>query len=401
MKVKIYPSTLDGTIEAIPSKSMAHRILIAAFLSDGKTKVKLKSASKDIDATIFCLTQLGGTAEREGENLIITPIANNPHKQRILNCGESGSTLRFLVPVVGALGSGATFIGEGRLPDRPIKELIGIMKGLSFNETALPVSMEGKLLSGEYEIRGDVSSQYVTGLMMALPILNGDSRIVLTTPLQSASYVNMTIEVLKLFGIEVVKEENGWFIKGNQKYITPGYIEVEGDWSNGGVWIAASAIGNMVRVKGLSSTSAQGDKAIKDILLSFRSSGTVIDATDIPDLVPILAGVACYADSQTKIINAERLRLKESDRLKSVSATLNSMGGEVKETETGLIVEGKGGLDGGEVDSFNDHRIVMLAAIMATQCKNPTIINGAEAVEKSYPGFFEDFKSLGGKIDVL
>lgn len=400
MNVLIHPCLLDGEIDAVSSKSMAHRLFICAALADGETVIKLTNTNKDIKATENCITALGGEIKRDFNTYTVKPVGG-VKKARIYDCGESGSTLRFLFPVICALGAGGTFIGEGRLPDRPIKELTGIIKGCDISGDSLPITVDGKMAAGDFYIAGNISSQYISGLLFALPLLNGDSKIILTSPLESASYVDMTLNALKTFGVAAERTDYGFSVKGGQKYVSPGEVTVEGDWSNGAFFITASAIGNLVKVNNLDPCSAQGDKEIKRLLIEFRSGGTEIDASGIPDLVPVLSVAAAYSTGRTVIKNAARLRLKESDRLSSVSNMLTAMGADATETEDGLIINGTGGLKGGTVDGVNDHRIVMSAVIAATRAEGDTLILGAEAVEKSYPGFFKDFKKLGGKYDVV
>ncbi len=395
MNVKIYPCTLNGDVNAPASKSAAHRAFIAAALSDKPCEIVLSASSEDIEATVSCLVSLGAKIEKEGDVYRVMPIKTP--KSGVFDCGESGSTLRFLLPVVAALGAGGTFTGRGRLPERPVKSLISALSGCEFSSEKLPFSINGKLRGGKFFLPGDVSSQYVTGLLFALPLVGGE--IVLSSLLESKSYVNLTARVLENFGVRVIETDNGYKTKGS--YCAPAHYVVEGDWSNAAFFIVASAIGNLVRVKNLSTDSAQGDSAIRKLLLGFKSSGTVIDAGDVPDLVPALSVAAAYSSSPTRIENAARLRLKESDRLHAVAHNLNALGVTVQELPDGLIIEGKGGVNGGTVSSFNDHRIVMSFAIAATKASSPVVIEGAEAVNKSYPSFFEEFKKLGGKFDVV
>lgn len=395
MNVKIYPCTLNGDVKAPASKSAAHRAFIAAALGDRKCSVLLSSTSKDIEATVSCLNALGAKIEKQGDVYEVTPVT--APQNAVFDCGESGSTLRFMLPVAAALGAGGTFVGGGRLPERPMKELTDVLAGCAVSSDKLPVSLSGRLKGGVFRLRGDISSQFVSGLLFALPLVGGE--IALTTPLESASYVELTARVLRDFGVEVLKTESGYKTRG--EYRSPTSCEVEGDWSNAAFFIAASAIGNFVRVTGLSPDSAQGDAAVKKLLLSFRSGGTDINAADVPDLVPVLSVAAAYSSSRTVFHNAARLRLKECDRLHAVAVNLNALGVRAEERADGLVVEGRGGLGGGTVSGFNDHRIVMSFAVGATKASAPVVIEGAEAVEKSYPAFFEDFKSLGGKFDVL
>ncbi len=378
MNVKIYPSKISGTIKAIPSKSDAHRLMIANYLAGGEA-LNLPWTSKDMDATAACLKALD-----TGD---------------VLDCGESGSTARFILPVAAALKEEAKLTGHGRLTQRPFKELCDAMKanGATFDRELLPMTVKGKLKAGVFELPGNVSSQYISGLLFATPLLDGDSLIKLTTPLESVGYVNMTLKVLEDFGIKVEQGENYYKVSGNQKYILPRNVEPEGDWSNGAFWIGAG-----VTVEGLNKDSFQGDKAIVEIAEKAKQPGDLhIDVKDIPDLVPVISVIASGRIGTTYIENAARLRIKESDRIKTVCEMINNLGGNATELPEGIIIEGTGSLTGGTVAGNNDHRIVMAAAIASTISESDVIILGAEAVEKSYPTFFEDFRKLGGTLDVI
>jgi len=400
MNVKITPSLLNGTVNAVSSKSMAHRLLICGALADKPTTVIIKDKSKDIEATMNCISALGGEIKKDKRAYTVNPIQTRVKRSRIYDCVESGSTLRFMFPIICALGVGGTFIGEGRLPNRPMKDLTAVIRGCQFTADSLPITVSGQMQNGVYEIAGNVSSQYITGLLFALPLLQGDSEIRLTSPLESAPYVDMTIDALEKFGVKVQRTENGFFVKGGQKYISPQIIEVEGDWSNAAFFITATAIGHSVIVDGLNQDSKQGDKAIKD-LLTLTGEKIEICVKEIPDLVPILAVWGAYRKGTTVITGGARLRLKESDRLKAMSECLSKVGVDISETADGLIINGNGKILGGEVDGFNDHRIVMSMAIAGTKSESPITITGAQAVNKSYPRFFDVFKRLGGKVDVL
>lgn len=382
-------------IDIIPSKSYAHRALICAALSKTPTEVICPLDSEDIRATRACVGALAA-----GEI--------------VMDCGESGSTLRFMLPVLGALGRKGTFVTKGRLGKRPMGPLAdqltahGCAVGRNDQER---LTVDGRLTGGIFHLPGNVSSQFITGLLLALPNLAEDSRIVIDGHLESAAYVDITLDVLKDFGIRIGVEENAFFIEGGQKFRGPAEYTVEGDWSAAANWLVAGAIGSEpVRVRGLNTDSRQGDMRIVEVLGSLgceigvsgedvtsypsELSGTEIDVSGIPDLTPAIALAAAMAHGQTRIINAGRLRLKESDRLTAISETLNSLGARVIEEPEGLIIEGSGGvqLDGGTADSFGDHRIVMMAAVASLVSRNKVEINGREAVNKSYPGFFKELE---------
>lgn len=417
MNLFISPSPIGGELAAIPSKSDAHRILILAALSNGTTRVEINRLSDDIQTTIDCLLALGAEILRTPDALIVRGISIfTEHPE--LNCRESGSTLRFLLPVAAVRGANARFIGSGRLPERPIGELMEAMRmhGVRFSAEQLPFSIEGRLSGGTYELPGNVSSQYLTGLLLALPLAGQNSSIRLTTKLESAAYVEMTLRTLRAFGA-VIDQQNGTYrMNGSQVYRTPGIIRVEGDWSNAAFFLAAGALGGRVRLAGLSAESPQGDKAIVTALEAFgadvlQSDGAVevsarplhgceLDVSETPDLLPILAVLAANAKGETRLVNAARLRYKESDRLSATANLVNALGGTAAELPDGLVVSG-GRLTGGTVDGCRDHRIVMAAAIASIACREPVTILGADAVNKSYPEFFEDFTRLGGTWHVV
>lgn len=418
MNVIIHPGRLSGSVRVPASKSAAHRALIAAALSDALTAVHIDALNDDIEATLECLMALGALIDFDARRglLIVRPIDGAPGLKRHLaglagkasahvdyaetlklDCGESGSTLRFLLPVACALGVNARFTGRGRLPERPNRALTEALRahGAAINADALPMNVTGGLRGGLWTLPGDVSSQYVTGLLFALPLLDGDSEIRLTTPLQSAGYVDMTLKTLAEFGIEVISTADGWRMPGNQAYRTPEDVFVEGDWSAAAFWLAANAMGSEIGVTGVSRRTAQGDVAIEDLL-----GRPEIDASNVPDLVPALAAAAAALPQRTVITGAARLRLKESDRLRAVADMLAALGGAVEVTPDGLVIDGCRRLTGGTVDGFGDHRIVMAAAILATRAGGPVTITGAQAVSKSYPDFFEHYRALGGSVDV-
>lgn len=417
MDIKITPATLCGEVQAISSKSDLHRALIAAALSDLPTKIKYRGLSEDIKATVNCLCAMG--AEINITEDIITVIPITTPKNGVLDCNESGSTIRFLLPIIPALNISATVTGKGRLSKRPLSPLYEELtkKGCKMSEAGkFPLMISGELKCGNFELQGNVSSQFITGLMFALPLLSGDSTITLVPPVESKSYINLTLSVLSKFGIKITEQKNVYHIKGNQKYCSPQSYEAEGDWSNSAFWLCAGSLGGSITVSGLKYPSIQGDSQILEILSKMGADvfidvdkitvsgvpykGISINAADIPDLVPIIAVTSAFAQGETHINGAARLRLKESDRLSTVTSCLTSLGGKVKELSDGLIIEGKA-LEGGKTDSFGDHRIVMSAAIAASKSHGEVIIIGAEAADKSYPAFFADYKMLGGNINVL
>lgn len=426
-------------VKIIPSKSYAHRAMICAALAeirsglngDRACKIICDETSKDMDATAKCLEALkealsGGPgagcgdvrgaveqASRSGK-----PGEAERTKPAVLMCGESGSTLRFLLPVTAALGVSGDFMPEGRLPQRPLSPLYEEMTahGCKMSpQGSVPFKVRGKLRPGKYTLPGNVSSQYITGLLLALPLLEGDSVIEVATPLESAAYVDMTLKVMRDFGMDIGVsggERPKYMIKGGRRYSAPPVYEVEGDWSNAAFWLAAGALTEEgVKCRGLRGDSVQGDKAVADILKAMganvetgedfvavkrgRLHGITVDAGPIPDMIPALSLVACAAEGETHIVNAGRLRIKESDRLSSITDVLTGLGADVTELKYGLVIRGKGSLEGGKADGHNDHRIVMMASVASLISMKPVTIEGAEAVGKSYPAFFDRMREMG------
>lgn len=392
-------SILGGDITVPPSKSVSHRALICSFLANAGVVEPI------IDSNDMRATQQVISAIREG--------------REVLDCIESGSTMRFMIPVAAALGLNVTFAGQGSLLTRTLGAYLDLLPqhGVSVESNGyLPIKLSGRLQSGTFEIAGDVSSQYITGLHMALPLLDGDSKIVLTTVLQSKPYVDITLKVLSDFGIEVKETDYGYFVAGGQKY-KPRDYRVESDWSQAAFFLAAGVLGGELMLHGLDPNSAQGDKEIVTVLKQFGGDiecrngvytakksalhGIDIDAENIPDLVPILAVVAAYADGDTTIFGAERLRYKESDRIESVCSNLVRMGAEVEQRPDGMVIHGRKRLKGGELVGFNDHRILMAFSVAALFADGDTTITDAESINKSYPDFFDDYNNLGGKASVL
>ncbi len=495
MDIRIYPGKLRGTVAAPPSKSVAHRALICASLAAGRSEIRGISGSKDMEATISCMTALGARIERTGKPGCVTvfgigtpetretsaareipavpevsassagfydgaavggapevaasettvsevaasktamsetavPEAETSEsgvsgKTALLNCIESGSTLRFLLPVAAALGADASFQGCGKLPERPMTPLADEMKkkGVLFlpeGRDSLPFSIRGRLQPGIFEIPGNVSSQYISGLLFALPLLAGDSEIRVKGKLESVGYVALTLKMMRDFGIEIAEEDGLFRVPGKQSY-RPAEIAVEGDYSQAAFWLSAAACGSELTVTGLRADSAQGDREAVQILERFgapvkRSGSAVsagnpegsgkltalqVDGGDIPDVIPVLSVVAACAEGESVFRNISRLRIKECDRLSAMADCLSRLGVQTAEAEDELRVVG-GSMQGGcEVDGYNDHRIVMSMAVAALSCSEPVVIRGAEAIAKSYPDFFDEFRRLGGRADVI
>ena len=402
-------------IQAISSKSEAHRYLICAALGDGECDVLCANTNADIDATAGCLNSLGASITRTECGFHVKPI-EKVIDGAALECNESGSTLRFLLPVVASLGAACDFSMRGRLSERPLSPLYEILVSsgstLSPNGSN-PLSVKGRLASGDYSVVADVSSQYISGMLFALSVCEGESKLRLEGKFESAPYVFMTVDALKAFGAEIDfdSENNVFYIKGSSRLKTPKEATVGGDWSNAAFFLSAGAIGDHpVTVSGIDKDSRQGDKEIVSVLQRMgarieqgKNSVTVypsrlnachIDGANIPDLIPILATVASVSEGETKIYNASRLRLKESDRIESVCSMLSSLGADVTPTQDGMIIKGKSRLSGGKVNSFNDHRIAMSAAVASLVCDGDVIIEGFEAINKSYPTFPENWEKI-------
>lgn len=413
-RVLIKPQPLSGQIAAIASKADAHRKLICAALADFPTEISPSAAGEDILATMDCLRALGAGIETQAAGFTAGPLLKAAASPR-LDCRESGSTLRFLLPLAAILSEGASFTGGGRLPQRPLTELMDCLQehGVSFSAAQLPFTLSGQLHGGRYRLPGHISSQYLSGLLLALPLAAEDSQIELTTPLQSQGYVEMTLDTLRHFSIRVERQDEIFLIPGRQAYRSPGQLTLEGDWSSAAFFLAAGALGGPVCLSGLTGASKQRDQEILTLLERFgarveRRDGCVtvqrgelrgldIDVADTPDLAPPLAVLGALAQGRTRLYNAARLRLKESDRLISLAALLSALGARVMEGRDSLLIEGQQRLRGGTVRVQGDHRIVMAAALAATACAGEVVIKGAEAVNKSYPAFFTDYNSLGGK----
>ncbi len=408
MNLKITPAKLKGSITPPPSKSYAHRGLIAAALADGVSSVSNIAMSQDISATLSCLRALGAGVVENGNTIELHGLGSSIPQAGpfpILDCGESGSTLRFLIPIALAVTGGAQiqFTGQGRLMERPQKPYFDLFeeKGIFFEQHEGVLTLRGSLTPGDYSLPGDVSSQFVTGLLYALPLLNGSSsRIILTSPLESRDYVEMTAAVIRHFGVRVEETTDGWLIPGNQTY-KANHLTIEADWSQAGFWYAAQCLGNDVSVVGMPAKTVQGDACVAPYsrCLSLPGDGE-LNVSQCPDLVPPLAAMAALRRGTTKLTNAARLRIKESDRLATVTQTLNTLGAQIEEYSDSLTIHGVESLTGNVcVDCCNDHRIAMMAAVAATRCQSPITLLGAQCVSKSYPNFWEDYVRLGGQIE--
>jgi len=430
MTITLTPTPLSGSVTVLSSKSHVHRLLICAALADKPTTIRFDNTSEDIEATTACLRALGAQIDVFDGGATVVPICrggvNPPAEQispnggrvdpaptsEVLDCGESGSTLRFLIPVAAGLGVGNVFVGRGKLMERPTTP---IYDALITRESGT-FRITKPLVSGNYRLGGDISSQFFSGLLFILPTLEGDSEIIVEGKLESLPYVDLTLDCIRMFGVKIDFDGTKFTIRGGQKYISPGEIIAEGDWSNAAFWLCAGALSEKLTILGMNLKSVQGDMGILDILQRMGANiavspqeivvsggdlrGIEVDATDIPDLIPVVSTTASVARGRTIIRNAGRLRFKESDRLQTTCAMLTAMGAKIQETEDGLIIDGVERLTGGETDSYMDHRIAMSAAVAATVSTGEVKITGANAVRKSYPTFWEEYGKLGGQVTV-
>ncbi|MBO4442756.1 MAG: 3-phosphoshikimate 1-carboxyvinyltransferase [Bacteroidaceae bacterium] len=412
--------TLSGTVQVPPSKSVAHRMLICAALASEPCTIVCHSVNRDMEATVQCLNALGARISYDGGSFSITPISKVT-KGATLDCAESGSTLRFLLPVAAALGADAVFTGQGRLPNRPLSPLYEEMTahGIRMSENGrMPLTCQGTLPGGNYTIDGGVSSQFISGLLMALPLSGADSTITITGNMESASYIGLTLNALLTFGIKVECTGNTFRIPGGQRYTVPASkVAVEADWSGAAFWIVAGAAGaKEITCKGLDYLkSAQGDRRIVDVLRKMGANilvtadsvtarpsdltATTIDCADIPDLVPVMAVAAAAAQGTTRFDNIKRLRIKESDRVESILSMLSGAGITAYATENTLTVTG-GPAHSFTYDPCNDHRMAMAAAVLAVVRGIGVTLTDTECMAKSYPGFLDDFNAMGGELTI-
>lgn len=411
----VQPGPRTGRAEIPASKSRAHRLLICAALSGREMTMRCRGISRDIGATITCLRGMGFGIRTGEDRITVFPGSAEREDPSVLRCGESGSTLRFLLPVAGAKGLRGEFVMEGRLPERPLQPLWDLLceKGMTLSRDGNRLRFSGRIRPGNYEIAGNISSQYISGLLFALPLLEGESTLTVTGRTESADYIAMTEEALEEFGVPFEKNGNryrvfsGGYARGKDVRET----EVEADWSSAAFFLSMGALSpEGVSVTNLKMNSRQGDRRILEELEGFGAKverldheirvrrgtlhGQRIDASGIPDLVPVLAAVAAGAEGETVIHHAERLRLKESDRLRSTTEMLGALGADIRETEDGLRILGKRRLQGGRTESFRDHRIAMSAAVAAALCEEPVVIGDAECTEKSFPGFWEIWEGM-------
>ncbi len=404
MDIRIKPRRLCGSVSVPASKSQLHRLLICAALSNAPSTILARGVCDDVATTLGALRTLGAKIQYDNGAFFVEPISDAELEHVTVDCHESGSTLRFLLPVAAALGDGVTFVGSGKLPKRPNAQLAAALRahGVSCTSDLLPIEISGRLRAGEFPLAGNVSSQFISGLLLAFPLLEGPSGIRLETPLESGGYVEMTREVQAMFGVQSMITPDGWSVDGKQRYAAPTQpMKAQCDWSAAAFWLCANTLGAQITLLDLSEDTKQGDFAVTQILEEMkRSCDMELDVSQIPDLVLALCIAACARRSTTRFVNCARLRFKESDRIQSTVALVRSLGGDAQTSADTIVINGCGTLHGGVVDSFGDHRIAMSAAIASVICENDVVIQNALVTDKSYPGFYEDFKALGGEFDV-
>lgn len=415
--IKLLPANLEGVLNVPTSKSLTHRALICAALAKGKSTIRNIVFSEDIKATMNALTQIGAKFERDKTSVIVKGVRSIKSPNEAIDCNESGSTLRFLIPILSLTNKPVEFTGKPSLLKRPqtIYDTLFKEDAIPFVHDAKRIMVNGSVKSRDYYIDGSISSQFFTGLMFSLPLLKEDSTIHIKGVLESKGYIDLTIHILEQFGIEIHELKDAYYIPGNQSY-KPFDYTVEGDYSQAAFYLVGGILNGSVTITNLSHESLQGDREIIDIIKRMKgrliftengftatksdTNGTTIDISNCPDLGPIVALLGSLSKGTTTITNAARLRLKESDRIESTVTTLQQLGANIKTEEDDIIIYGKSKLQGGNIDSFNDHRIAMMVSIAALRCENPVILSQANAVNKSYPHFFDDYTSLGGKIEI-
>jgi len=417
MDITIKPSALSGAVTAPPSKSMAHRAILAAALAKGESVIKNIELSEDIRATAGAIRLMGANTEFKDGTLIVTGIKYFS-KNTFIDCGESGTTLRLLIPVLAATGGG-TVTGRGRLPERPVQEYLKIFdkQNIAYRRggSNLPLTVGGGLKSGRFALSGAVSSQYISGLLFALPLLTGDSEIVIEDTLESGGYVDMTLQTLRMSGIEIAEIEKyrRYTVTGSQTY-KPCDCTVEGDWSQAAFFLLAGAAGGDITVKGLNAETLQKDSAFIGLLKQMGADITAgtdgirvtksslhavsADVSQTPDIAPVLAGAMAIARGKSVITGGARLKVKESDRIAATASALNAIGAKVTPASDGFVIEGVPHLKGGVSRSYNDHRIAMTLACLLPVCQGEVTIADAQAVDKSYPSFYKELQKLGGNI---
>ncbi|MBS5113577.1 MAG: 3-phosphoshikimate 1-carboxyvinyltransferase [Coprobacillus cateniformis] len=419
MAVSITPHSLKGQVCVPPSKSMAHRAIICASLARGRSTITNIEYSQDIKATIAAMKALGTMIFEYDDYLEIDGTTTFLKNQCEINCFESGSTLRFMVPISLVCEANVHFIGEGRLGKRPLNVYYDIFEkqGISYlyRENILDLYVRGRLRGGVFEIPGNVSSQFISGLLFALPLMDEDSIIKITSPLESKGYIDLTLQMLNQYGIQVINHDyQELIIPGFQHYEAHDY-RVEADFSQAAFYLVAGALGNDVVLTDLNLDSFQGDKEAIDILermnahliiketghqmISSNLKATIIDGSQCPDIIPVIALACALSQGTTRIEHIARLRIKECDRLKATVEVINQLGGHAQELEDAMVIEGVERLKGGHVSSYNDHRMAMMEAIASTVCEAAVVIDEEKCVKKSYPSFWEHFQMLGGLID--
>jgi 3-phosphoshikimate 1-carboxyvinyltransferase len=415
--VTLHPGRLMGSLAVPPSKSVAHRAIVCAALSYGESLISPVDDSQDMQAMLQCMAALGADYTREGRLLQIRGQSHKPEGMPVLDCMESGNTLRFLMPLSLVLAGGGRFLTGGRLAERPLGpyEALFARQGIAFDRMADGFFVKGIIVPGRFELPGNVSSQFITGLLLALPLLNGDSEILLTTLPESEAYLQLTMDTMADFGVQVQRPDPQRFlVPGGQSY-RPLNFTVEGDYSQAAVMLCAGALGSNVAIRGLNFDSHQGDKAVTELLIKMGADfvredgacfmkanslhGIRIDGGQFPDILPMMALVCCLSKGESLIENAGRLRLKECDRFAATVQELSGLGADIRAEGDSMVIHGREKLTGGVLaDSHNDHRMAMMLSIAALHCREPVSLENPSCVKKTWPGYWDDYKALGGII---